>query len=418
MHINIDKAKKSKIAKAVLAAVFALFLTVGVAGLNRTKTVSAAESENLILKMQYGASIKLAADGLRFKIKMNKSTADYINSGDEITLNAYVAPASEFEKITDGEYKNLAVKVGGALDKQKIYFDGENYCANVCITGLAAASKGEKLLYNVDFAAIAFIKNGETVVKYADFPKGRTESGEETGECDIKNVTRSQYYVANSSFLSAKESYESEILSVYGWFGGENFPIKITSESEYSALIEKIEKNGDLIASLNEKTVFVTESVRAAVEAAGAKTLEEAGLLNVKYEQSTSPALVLNSAAAKAGETVQITVSVKNNPGFAAAVLSVAYDSSILSVKSVTYGASFSGGIAPNLKANPLQLAFENIEQNESDGVFATITFEISAQAVSGSVSPVTLSYKKGNVCDIDENDVHFDIISGKITVK
>ena len=67
-----------------------------------------------VFEMEYGASVKLSENGLRFTSKMDKAYRDMIVNNDNVELWGYIAPTEEFDKVT--AYSDLTVKVGGKLD--------------------------------------------------------------------------------------------------------------------------------------------------------------------------------------------------------------------------------------------------------------------------------------------------------------
>lgn len=135
------------------------------------------------------------------------------------------------------------------------------------------------------------------------------------------------------------------------------------------------------------------------------------------FAVEVEPAFVVDSVAAEAGETVNVTISVKNNPGVASIKLSVAYDDA-LTLNSITYNANI-GGMSqqPQSKASPVTLNwFNGAADSYGDWVFATLSFTVDADAAVGSY-PVTVTYKADNVYNIAEENVYFAIENGEIEV-
>lgn len=138
------------------------------------------------------------------------------------------------------------------------------------------------------------------------------------------------------------------------------------------------------------------------------------------YEEiSTAPAFVVSNATAKAGDTVEVTVAVKNNPGIASIILSAAFDNDALTLTEVVYNTSIGGQtVQPQKKNSPIKLYWINgFADAEGDFVLATLKFTVKSDATAGDHN-ITLSYNADDVYDISETNLPFEIVNGKITVK
>ena len=118
------------------------------------------------------------------------------------------------------------------------------------------------------------------------------------------------------------------------------------------------------------------------------------------------------------GDTVQIPVMVKNNPGIAAVKLKIAYDSSKLELLSVAYGAWGGNFQQPQRMTSPVSLTWYNGEENYmvKDSAFATLTFRVLKSAQPGNAS-INITYDPNNVYNIVETNIEFDIHNGGISV-
>ena len=222
--------------------------------------VKAASAGGIVFEMEYGASVKLSGNGLRFKVKMDEGYYDYITQNDDVELYGYIAPVQEFDKTSN--YEDLSVKVGGVLDEGKIYEEDGFYWANMVITDLDEYTSGGTYLYAQSFSAIAIIKDmtgGSAQYIYADMAK------DDTAVSNIEAQNRTQYQVINAAFLDGDKSYESSIIAAYGdWYGTEKYPILIQTEADYNAFVAKIE-NAAFKAKVEGKHVFVKEGLNVDV---------------------------------------------------------------------------------------------------------------------------------------------------------
>ena len=138
----------------------------------------------------------------------------------------------------------------------------------------------------------------------------------------------------------------------------------------------------------------------------------------------SKPRIVVSQAEAKkAGETVDLTVSLENNPGIVAATLKVVFDESVLTLKGVKdEGVLGSHSHKPEL-TSPYTLAWANDTATQNYTVndkIVTLTFLINGTAKPGNSYPVELTYDYNNydIYDKDLNLVKFDVENGKISLK
>ena len=143
---------------------------------------------------------------------------------------------------------------------------------------------------------------------------------------------------------------------------------------------------------------------------------------------SEDPTIVVSDVEGKAGETVQVTVSLKNNPGIVSARLKVGYDASALELVAPETGktSEFAGDFPANgyswgqLTGNPFVINFCDgaSYENYTYELLATLSFKIKDDAAAGTY-PLTLTYS----CEddfynaVDMDVVEFGAQEGSITV-
>lgn len=132
----------------------------------------------------------------------------------------------------------------------------------------------------------------------------------------------------------------------------------------------------------------------------------------------TEPTIVVESESAKAGDTVEVTVSLKNNPGLASLQFDVAYDSA-LELQSIAFNPAFGAYVtAPEPYANPQGITFISpLVSVDADGEFATLTFKVAEGVAEASDLGITLNLNQGNIYDENFNEVTFDVVNGSVTV-
>ena len=133
------------------------------------------------------------------------------------------------------------------------------------------------------------------------------------------------------------------------------------------------------------------------------------------YVGEAVPQIIIENKTAAAGETVTVNLSVKNNPGFNAASIKIDYDTTRLRLIGAELSEEFSNGTNVSYDNLPY-LTFVRGSNIDSDTNMLTLTFEVLGAAVDGDAY-ITLLYEAGNISNIDEEDVNFKIIDGKITV-
>lgn len=125
----------------------------------------------------------------------------------------------------------------------------------------------------------------------------------------------------------------------------------------------------------------------------------------------TNCTVALSEAGGHAGDTVEITLNIRDNTGFSNIGLEISYDSSVLTLLSVkeneNTGAIFTA--AESISINPYNVAWDSASDASYNGRLATFTFKIADNAPGGKL-PVEISYYKGrNGNYIDGEDVNYN---------
>ena len=133
----------------------------------------------------------------------------------------------------------------------------------------------------------------------------------------------------------------------------------------------------------------------------------------VTYDE---PTIVVESVTAGAGDTVDVAISVVNNPGISSLKASVEYDEKLV-LDSVSFTSLFGSLItAPEPYTNPQVISMMSpLGDIADDGTFAILTFNVSGME-AGKVAEVTLTYDQGNTFDSNFGDVVFNVANGAIS--
>ena len=230
--------RKSVIKNILLSICFAVFmfasmLGVAFSGMLPHKKASAESNWQTegVFEMDDGASLKLGTvGGLRFVVRMDEEIATFVKETEDAELGFVIAP-KDLILAANGDYLNMKKKIGGKVDKAKIYQDDNYWFANGCIANIKAANLTRS------FTAIAYIQyNGE--VRYTEY----------------NDLARNNLYdTVNAAVLSGL--YTEELFGEYkaggyvqngenqGWYGSEQYPIVVEDGAEYTALVETVNKS-------------------------------------------------------------------------------------------------------------------------------------------------------------------------------
>ncbi|MBQ2743378.1 MAG: InlB B-repeat-containing protein, partial [Oscillospiraceae bacterium] len=138
----------------------------------------------------------------------------------------------------------------------------------------------------------------------------------------------------------------------------------------------------------------------------------------VTVTESVDPMIYVLDTKGLVGKTVDVTISLKNNPGMAFLSFKVGYDSSAMTLQSVSGGAVFDASdIVPgDLSKNPYTVTASRYTVNtEKNGGLITLTFLISDTCEAGEYSIMLIGTESN---DIDEEDVLLQSVNGKVTVR
>ena len=115
------------------------------------------------------------------------------------------------------------------------------------------------------------------------------------------------------------------------------------------------------------------------------------------------------TGTAKAGETVELTVSIKNNPGFCYLRVRPQYDENALELLSVKAGDVYADTVGMGLN-----ISIENGSDMHGDGSIAILTFRVKDGAAPGRYA---VDLKFIECYNYDELDVPVSITGGHIEV-
>ena len=139
--------------------------------------------------------------------------------------------------------------------------------------------------------------------------------------------------------------------------------------------------------------------------------------VNVVFADSFN--VVVENKTANTGDTVEINISLENNSGIIAALLSVEYDKERLELIEVQDGQILDGGtFSPNYKSYPYKMVWNSATTTNftDNGVLAVLKFNVLENAESGKAF-INLAYNENDVFDVDLNNVPITVKNGSVDV-
>ncbi len=137
---------------------------------------------------------------------------------------------------------------------------------------------------------------------------------------------------------------------------------------------------------------------------------------------SNTPTLNVGRAAGRAGEKVEVDISIADNPGIVSMLLSVNYDNTYLTLTEVKEHGCLPGAVhGNNYSKRPYKLSWANDTASENitaNGKLVTLVFKIKEGAPEGNI-PIEVSYDNKNhgIYDVNLRTVEFEVNNGSVAV-
>ena len=133
------------------------------------------------------------------------------------------------------------------------------------------------------------------------------------------------------------------------------------------------------------------------------------------------PQIVVSQVRAISGNTVEVGICLKNNPGIASAKLNVAFDAEILTLIAVKDAGKLGTQVHKPELVSPYILTWANDTATENfvyDGAVVTLIFQVAEDAIEGSY-PIVVSYDYNNydIIDCNMKKVEFAGVNGSVEV-
>lgn len=143
--------------------------------------------------------------------------------------------------------------------------------------------------------------------------------------------------------------------------------------------------------------------------------------VTAQYERNiTSPTVVVNDVIANVGDgTVDVVISIANNPGISSLKFDVTYDD-VLTLSNATFDAAFGAYVtAPTPYSNPQTITcISPLAEVAVSGTFATLTFNISDAVTVDTVANITITLHQDEIYDENFDPVVFEVINGTVNIQ
>ena len=133
----------------------------------------------------------------------------------------------------------------------------------------------------------------------------------------------------------------------------------------------------------------------------------------------TDLTMSVSSVSGMPGDTVQVQIVLKNNPGLASMKFYVDYDEEVLTLTDVKLSTAFGSYITtptPYKNHQPITL-ISPLADVTSEGVLATLTFVIAEDAKDNYHADVTISFKQSDVFNTEDKEVPLTVENGCVEV-
>lgn len=144
-------------------------------------------------------------------------------------------------------------------------------------------------------------------------------------------------------------------------------------------------------------------------------------VLAVDSEETTNATISVESVSAAPGSTVQVAISIKDNPGILGARLTFAFDEGLTLVDAEN-GEAFSmlTMTKPGVFTSPCQFVWDGQElaaEDIRDGVILTLTFEVADTVTAYEKKAITMSYTGDEFFDGDLEAINVELENGFVSV-
>ena len=129
-------------------------------------------------------------------------------------------------------------------------------------------------------------------------------------------------------------------------------------------------------------------------------------------QAASKPTITVSSCEAKQGETIELSVSIKYNPGINTFALGFEFDNAKLKLMDVAITEKLGGQFVYKNKA-----IWFNTKDSKYNGKMLNLKFKVLNTGQGGKTN-VTITYSPGDISNSEEKNVNCDIVAGVVTIK
>ena len=302
-------------------------------------------------------------------VTLNKTSATLTSKGATVQLSATVAPS-------------------GATDKSVTWTSSNTAVATVSSTGVVTA-----------------VANGTTTITC------KTNSGAKTATATITvniPVVPTGVTLNKTSATLTSKGQTVQLSATVTPSGATDKSVTWTSSNTSVATVSS---SGVVTAVANGTTTITCKTN------SGAKTATATITVSIPSVNENDMQIIVDSVKASKGNTVKVNISLKNNPGIIGLMFKVGFGTN-LTLMDIEYSSQYmEGGMISESLNNPVMLCWDNVDGSKSDGLFATLTFRINDDAVSGSYEEINVTFNPDDIYDSDTINVPTTVINGGVSV-
>ncbi len=130
-----------------------------------------------------------------------------------------------------------------------------------------------------------------------------------------------------------------------------------------------------------------------------------------------APTVLVDSKLGTIGKNITVDIALINNPGIASMKLLLTYDTSVLELTDIKFNNAMGGQYQmPQTYGSPVVLNWFNATDNTNgDIVFATLVFDVVADAPVRVPTQISVTYDPEDIYDITETNIDFFVTGGEI---
>ena len=188
---------------------------------------------------------------------------------------------------------------------------------------------------------------------------------------------------------------------------------KIVKWTSSNSDIASVDQTGKVTA-ISEGTAVITVTSSDGGKSASCNVTVKAKNTDEEFDEN-SPQIIIGKVEAMAGETIEVPISIANNPGIAGIGFEVGFNDSAMSLVGIEYGIWVG---TDNSDQNPapgtIAFSFSNASNITADNVIVTLIFKVDEETATGTYN---IEILESNVSDQDISLVQMAHNNGSVSV-